>query len=129
MVMVMAVGLTYELAVRTTGNIAYRAAVGVALAAAFMLFWSNLAVGIIGNEDNPANLMYFGVVAVGFVGAIGALPALRVGTGLGRDGACTGPGRGDRARCGLGLHGADHRVLHRAVAHIGLAIPQGRCPR
>lgn len=30
----------------------------------------NLAVGIIGAEDNPANLMYGGVLAVGVIGAI-----------------------------------------------------------
>ncbi len=68
--MVLAVGLTYELALRTSRNIAFRAAAGLALAAAFMLVWSNLAVGIIGSEDNPANLMYFGVVAVGLAGAV-----------------------------------------------------------
>lgn len=59
----------YGLAARMTGNIAYRAAVGVAVVAAFILIWINLAVGIIGSEDNPANLMYFGVLAVGIVGA------------------------------------------------------------
>lgn len=61
---------TYELTVRLTGSRAYRAAVGVALAAAFLLVWINLAVGIIGGEDNPANLMYGGVLAVGIAGAI-----------------------------------------------------------
>jgi hypothetical protein len=61
---------TYELAARMTGNNAYRAAVGVALVAAFILVWMNLAVGIIGNEDDPANLMYGGVLAVGIIGAI-----------------------------------------------------------
>ena len=35
-----------------------------------MLVWSNLAVGIIGSEDNLANLMYGGVLAIGFIGAI-----------------------------------------------------------
>ncbi len=63
-------GITYELAVRKTGNTAYRAAVGVALAAAFILVWVTGAVGIIGNEDNPANLMYGGVLAIGIIGAI-----------------------------------------------------------
>jgi hypothetical protein len=58
----------YELAVRVTLSRAYRAAVGVALAAAFILVWMNLAVGIIGNESNPANLMYGGVLAVGLIG-------------------------------------------------------------
>ena len=31
----------------------------MALAAAFMLIWVNLAVGIIGDEDNPHNAVYF----------------------------------------------------------------------
>ncbi len=62
-------GFTYELVARKGGNLAYRAAVGLALAAALLLVWLNLAVGIIGDEDNPANLMYIGVLAVGFIGA------------------------------------------------------------
>jgi hypothetical protein len=63
-------GLTYVLATRKAGNLAYRAAVGVALAAALLLVWINLAVGIIGTENNPANLMYLGVLAVGIIGAV-----------------------------------------------------------
>lgn len=63
-------GLTYELVARKAGNIEYRAAVGIALAAAFLLVWVNLAVGLIGSEDNPANLMYVGVLAVGLIGAV-----------------------------------------------------------
>jgi hypothetical protein len=59
-----------ELAARMTGNIAYRAAVGVAVVAAFVLIWLNLAVGVIGSEDNPANLMYGGVLVVGMLGAL-----------------------------------------------------------
>jgi hypothetical protein len=63
-------GLTYELAARMTGNTAYRSAVGVALAAAFILVWLSLGVGIIGADGDPANLMYFGVLAVGTIGAL-----------------------------------------------------------
>jgi len=62
-------GGAFELAARMTRNTAYRAAVGVALAAAFLLVWANGAVGIIGSEDNPANLMFDGVLVVGLVGA------------------------------------------------------------
>ncbi|MFQ5568895.1 MAG: hypothetical protein ACE5G0_04420 [Rhodothermales bacterium] len=62
-------GVTFELAARMTGNTAYKTAAGVALAAAFLLVWVNVAVGLIGSEDNDANLMYFGVLAVGVVGA------------------------------------------------------------
>ena len=60
----------YELAARMTGNTAYRAAVGVAVVAAFILIWMNLSVGIIGSEDNPANLMYGGVLAVAVLGGL-----------------------------------------------------------
>ncbi|MEP0811363.1 hypothetical protein NC996_19140 [Trichocoleus sp. ST-U2] len=62
-------GLAYELVARKGGTMAYRVAVGIALAAAFLLVWMNLAVGIIGSEDNPVNLMYFGVLAIGILGA------------------------------------------------------------
>lgn len=63
-------GLTYELVANRSGNIAYRVAVGLAVATALILAWLNLAVGIIGSEDNPANVMYVGVLVVGAVGAI-----------------------------------------------------------
>ena len=62
-------GLMYELITRKSGNKAYRAAVGVALAAVFFLVWINGAVGIIGNEDHPANIMYFWVIGIGIIGA------------------------------------------------------------
>jgi hypothetical protein len=64
------VGLGFELAVRKTGNAAYRTAAGVALAAAFLLVWINAAVGIIGSEQEDVNLLYGSVLAVGLVGAI-----------------------------------------------------------
>ena len=64
------VGVAYEIAVRNTGNTVYRSAVGVALAAAFILVWVNGAVGVIGTEGDESNLMYGGVLAVGIVGAI-----------------------------------------------------------
>ncbi|WP_376745754.1 hypothetical protein [Sinorhizobium psoraleae] len=60
----------WELAARMTSNKEHRAAIGIALAAAFLLIWINLAVGIIGTEDNPANLMHGGVLAVGLIGAV-----------------------------------------------------------
>lgn len=64
------VGITFELAVQKTRGVAYRAGVGVALAAAFLLVWANGAVGLIGGERNPANLMYLGVLGVGVLGAL-----------------------------------------------------------
>lgn len=53
-----------------TNNTAYQSAFGVALATAFILVWLSLGVGIIGKDGDPANLMYFGVLAVGITGAI-----------------------------------------------------------
>ncbi|WP_207461124.1 hypothetical protein [Azospirillum sp. SYSU D00513] len=67
----------FELAARMTGSRAYRAGAGVALAAAFLLVWLNLAAGVIGTEDNPANLMHGGVLIVGIVGAAMARFQLR----------------------------------------------------
>jgi hypothetical protein len=51
-------------------NTAYRFAAGMALVAALILVWVNLAVGLIGTPDDLANLMYVGVLVVGIVGAI-----------------------------------------------------------
>jgi hypothetical protein len=68
--MLFVAGGTYELVARMTGDNAYRAASGVALATAFILVWLSLGVGIIGNDGDTANLMYFGVLAVGVIGAI-----------------------------------------------------------
>ncbi len=48
----------------------YRSAIGIALTAVFILVWLSLGVGIIGKDGDPANLMYFGVLAVGIIGAI-----------------------------------------------------------
>jgi hypothetical protein len=63
-------GLVLELVVRHTRNWSYRLGIGAAIAASFLLVWINGAVGIIGDEDNPANLLFFGVIAVALVGAV-----------------------------------------------------------
>ena len=62
-------GLIYGmLTKKVMNNKSYRFAVGIALAAVLLLVWMNAAVGgILG--DNPANMMYFGVLLVGCVGA------------------------------------------------------------
>lgn len=68
-ILLLGTGLTYVLISRVSDSIAYRAAVGVAVVAGLILIWMNLAVGLIGSEDNPANLLYVGVFAVGIIGA------------------------------------------------------------
>ncbi len=64
------VGLGIELTVRKTSSAAYRTAAAIALAAAFLLVWINAAVGMIGSEQEDANLLYGGVLAVGLAGAV-----------------------------------------------------------
>lgn len=59
-----------EVATRMSHNLFYRLGFGLALVAGFVLVWMNLAVGIIGSEDNPANLMYAAVLAIGAAGVV-----------------------------------------------------------
>jgi hypothetical protein len=71
-VMLGGVGVAYELAVRATGDWAYRAGAAVALAAGLLLLWANGAVGIIGNENAPINLWFNLVPLVALFAASGA---------------------------------------------------------
>lgn len=71
-VLIGGVGVTLELTVRMTCNAPYRAGVGIALAAAFLTIWADGAVGMIGSESNPYNLLFLGVVALALGGAIAA---------------------------------------------------------
>lgn len=71
-VLIGSVGLLVEVTVRTTKSLAYRSAVGLSLAASFMIVWANGAVGMIGNEDNPYNMLFLGVIALALLGCIAA---------------------------------------------------------
>lgn len=66
------IGIILELTMGMTSNLAYRAAVGAGLAAAFLLVWANGAVGMIGDEGNSYNLFFGLVLAAALAGAIGA---------------------------------------------------------
>ena len=63
-------GVAYKLVASRLKNPAYKYAVGIAVFTALLLVWMNLAVGLIGSEDNPANLLYAGVLLVGLVGVL-----------------------------------------------------------
>ncbi|MVN78654.1 hypothetical protein GO988_20160 [Hymenobacter sp. HMF4947] len=65
-------GLTYLVIAQKGNGTMYRVAVGVAVAAGLLLVWANLAVGLVGSEHNPANLLYGGVLAVAIIGALAA---------------------------------------------------------
>ncbi len=60
-------GMAYALISRKMGAWAYKAAVGLALVAGFVLGWSTMVH--MSETDNPVNLVYFGVLAVGAIGA------------------------------------------------------------
>ncbi|MEH6664644.1 MAG: hypothetical protein V7678_07315 [Brevundimonas sp.] len=60
----------YEAAVRLSRNLAYRAGAALAALTAVLLIWANLAVGIIGDENNALNLIFWGVLAVLVFGAV-----------------------------------------------------------
>jgi hypothetical protein len=68
-VLVLSSGLLYEYASSRGGTVAHKAAVGIAVLAGLGLIWVNLAVGMIGDEGNPANLMYIFVLFVALIGA------------------------------------------------------------
>ena len=86
------VGLgAFELLIRMGQGTAYRLGAAVAVAGSFLLVWVSLAVGIIGSENNDANMMYAGVFATltagtmlvrgraaGMVRTLGATAAVQV---------------------------------------------------
>lgn len=67
-ILMAAVGLSLRVLLKRSISVAYRLGAAIAVGAAFLLTWCNLAVGFIGNESNPANLLYFGVVLIEFTG-------------------------------------------------------------
>lgn len=67
-VLLFGAALTYELVAALVRSVAYRVAVGLAVATSVLLVWINGTVGIIG--DGPVNLLYAAVLMVGFVGAL-----------------------------------------------------------
>lgn len=69
-ILIFGTGITFKIITMKVRSNYYKAAFGLSIGTAFLLIWSNLAVGIIGSENNPANLLYFGVIAIGFFGSI-----------------------------------------------------------
>ncbi|HUE80171.1 MAG TPA: hypothetical protein VMN38_11130 [Sphingomicrobium sp.] len=79
------VGLAFELIVRKSNSLAYRFGAGTAVLATLLTIWVNGAVGMIGSEDNPYNLLFGGVLFVALMGAVlarleapGMVPAMVV---------------------------------------------------
>ncbi len=66
-VFVFSAAMMYELAVKGMRNKAYRFAMGLAVATAFVLIWANFVLAV---DVSLANFMYFGVPVVGLVGSV-----------------------------------------------------------
>ena len=64
------VGLAFEFIVRKSSSLSYRCGAALAVIGAFLTVWANGAVGMIGDEDNPYNLLFLGVLLVALIGAI-----------------------------------------------------------
>lgn len=62
----------FEGVMRMSADWWYRGGAIVAIGTAFLLVMASGAVGIIGSEDHPANLLYLGVLGIGVLGAAGA---------------------------------------------------------
>lgn len=69
-ILISGAGISFVLLTHKSGSRKYSVATGIAVGTALFMVWANLAVGIIGNEDNPANIMYLWVLGVGVVGAV-----------------------------------------------------------
>lgn len=63
-------GLTFEFVARRSRGRAFRLGAGLALLSAFLTIWANAAVGLIGADDNPYNLLFGGVLAIALTGVV-----------------------------------------------------------
>ena len=69
-IMLLSACVAFGVILRRSDGWPYLAGGTVAIGSAFLLIWVNLAVGIIGSESNPANLIYVGVLAIGVAGTL-----------------------------------------------------------
>jgi hypothetical protein len=66
-VLFFATGMVYAVIARKMGEWSYKAGLAAALVTGFALGWSNMVH--VADSENPANLVYYSVLAVGAVGA------------------------------------------------------------
>ena len=63
-------GLGIEFLVSRSENLSYRLGAVLSLAAIFLTIWVNGAVGMIGSEDNPYNMLFGAVLLIAVIGAV-----------------------------------------------------------
>jgi hypothetical protein len=64
------VGVAFELIARKSDSLAFRFGAGLAVIAAFLTIWANGAVGMIGSEGNPYNLVFGAVLFIALIGSV-----------------------------------------------------------
>lgn len=69
-VMLGTLGLGIEFAARNSGSLPYRLGAVTALVSSLLIIHANGAVGMIGSEDNPYNLLFAAVLVVALVGSL-----------------------------------------------------------
>ena len=63
-------GVGIEVGLNLSTNLAYRLGTAAAALTGFVIVWANMAVGIVGEPENPLNLLYVGVLAIAIGGAL-----------------------------------------------------------
>jgi len=69
-ILIFGTGMAYTLISRISNDLSYRLALGTGIGTGFFLIWSNLAVGLIGSENNDINALFFLLLVLGFAGAL-----------------------------------------------------------
>lgn len=68
--MLLLVCAAFELTMRVADSHAFVIAAAAGTAAAFLVTWANLAVGMIGEPEDPRNLWFMGAVLAALLGAV-----------------------------------------------------------
>ena len=68
-IMLLILGGGIELAMSRSSNLAYRLGAIAACGIGFLTIWANLAVGMIGSENDDHNLLFFGIVLLAAIGS------------------------------------------------------------
>lgn len=106
-----------ELAMRMSKRASYRFAAALALGGGFCMTWVNLAVGIVGEPGNPANLMFALVLLLALLGA--AIARLRP-AGMARAMAATAMLQGVVVLCAAWLRSLEGVVVSAAFVPLWL---------
>ena len=69
-VLLTALGTGVEIAVRVGRSARHKVAIALAALGAFLTVWINMAVGIIGSEDEPTNLAFLAMVGMAIVASL-----------------------------------------------------------